>query len=167
MSAHLELILAGPEHRCVLENLLELYIHDFSEFVCVDVGQDGRFGYKGLPFYWCDVGRRAFLAKWDGQLAGFALVKKIVLNEGAEAWDMAEFFVLRRYRRRGLGAAMAHEVWRGLPGRWQVRVMEANVAAARFWEAAIAGYVGRAALDAAVFVDGVAWRVFSFESLLG
>ena len=49
MSTGLELIRAGAEHQYALGNLLELYIHDFSELVPLDVGDDGRFGYKSLP----------------------------------------------------------------------------------------------------------------------
>jgi hypothetical protein len=65
MSCRLELIVAGPEHQPVLANLLELYIHDFSEFVEVDVGEDGRFGYSQLALYWSDLDRRPFLARFD------------------------------------------------------------------------------------------------------
>jgi len=51
MSSRVELTQAGPEHQRTLENLLELYIHDFSQFVPIDVGEDGRFGYPDLPLY--------------------------------------------------------------------------------------------------------------------
>lgn len=48
MTTGVELIRAGAEHQSALENLLELYIHDFSELVPIDVGDDGRYGYKSL-----------------------------------------------------------------------------------------------------------------------
>jgi predicted acetyltransferase len=32
-------------------SLLELYIHDFSELVPTDVGDDGRYGYQSLPLF--------------------------------------------------------------------------------------------------------------------
>lgn len=40
MSTGLELIRAGAEHQSALGNLLELYIHDFSELAPLDVGDD-------------------------------------------------------------------------------------------------------------------------------
>ena len=32
--------------------MLELYAHDFSEFIDLKLGADGRFGYKHLYLYW-------------------------------------------------------------------------------------------------------------------
>ena len=123
MSTALELIRAGTEHRSALENLLELYIHDFSELVPRDVGEDGRYGYKNLPLFWSDNSRLPFLARLDGKIVGFALVTQSSEPPGdGEAWDMAEFFVLRRYRHRGIGIQLAEKVWLHCPGRWQIRV---------------------------------------------
>ena len=109
-------------------NLLELYIHDFSELRDVDLGPDGRFGYRLLPLYWSDPDRHAFLIRIDGKLAGFALVKRGSELSGNKAvWDMGEFFVIRGHRRRGFGTQVMHELWRRLPGLWEIRVMQSNV----------------------------------------
>ena len=45
-SPRLEVIPATQEQAPVLANLLELYIHDFSEFHDVELDEDGRFGYQ-------------------------------------------------------------------------------------------------------------------------
>jgi predicted acetyltransferase len=117
-----------------LANLLELYAHDFSEFFEIELGEDGRFGYKDLPGYFREPNRRAFLVRVDNKLAGLVLVKRgLGLSDDEIVWDMAEFFVVRRYRRRGIGTYVAHEVWRQVPGLWEVRVMESNHAAHLFW----------------------------------
>ena len=122
---HIELVPAAPDQESVLANLLELYAHDFSEFRYLELGADGKFGYSGLPLYWAENGRHPFLVRVDGKLAGLVLVKRGSEVSGAETvWDMAEFFVLRGYRRRGIGTQIAHEVWRRFPGAWEVRVME-------------------------------------------
>src|SRR5579864_7778918 len=138
-----DVIPAAPEQAPILENLLELYAHDFSEFHNPELGPDGRFGYPHLPLYWREPGRHAFLVKVDGQLAGLVLVKQGSEISGEErVWDMAEFFVVRGYRRRGIGTEIAQQVWRRFPGRWEVRVMESNVAAQGFWERAIGAFTG-------------------------
>jgi hypothetical protein len=49
--ARVELVPAPSEDAAVLENLLELYAHDFSEFHAIELGADGRFGYQTLPLY--------------------------------------------------------------------------------------------------------------------
>jgi len=91
-SAHIEVIPATLEQKPILANLLELYGHDFSEFHDIDLGPDGRFGYKCLPLYWSEPGRHPFLVRVDGRLAGFAFVKRGSEVSGDETvWDMAEF----------------------------------------------------------------------------
>lgn len=166
-SAHVELIPAVPEYQPIVANLLELYIHDFSEFLNVAPGPDGRFGYPRLPLYWTEPGRHPFLVKVDGQWAGFAFVKKgSEVSDDHDVWDMAEFFVLRGYRRRGIGKQIAREVWRKFPGRWEVRVMESNVPARDFWARAIAAFTGEEIHAAHFEKDGEFWHLFSFASRL-
>ncbi|HLJ51311.1 MAG TPA: GNAT family N-acetyltransferase [Bryobacteraceae bacterium] len=160
----IELIRATPAQEPILANLIELYAHDFSEFHAIDLGEDGRYGYKQLPLYWIEADRHPFLIRVDGKLAGFVLVKR---ESDSAAWDMAEFFVARAYRRRGIGIEAAHEVWRRFPGPWQVRVMEANRSGYPFWERAIAAFTGQAIQASRLQRDGRWWRVFSFESSLG
>jgi predicted acetyltransferase len=163
--AHIELIPAAPDQEPILANLLELYSHDFSEFHEIELGADGRFGYTGLPLYWREPDRRPFLVRVDGELAGFVLVKKGSEVSGDETvWDMAEFFVVRRYRRRGIGTCVAHQVWREIPGRWEVRVMESNQSAYLFWVHAISAFTGETIVSGRVEDRGKLWRIFAFES---
>ena len=165
MSPCVELIEAGPEYQHSLENLLELYIHDFSEFVSVDVKEDGRFGYPGLPLYWREPRRKPYLARIEGKLAGFALVTRGPgLFADSEVWDMAEFFVLRRYRHCGVGGQLAREIWRLLPGKWQIRVKSNNLPALKFWESAIAKLAESPITPQDFEVQKVAWKVFLFQS---
>lgn len=162
---HIELVPAAPDQQPILANMLELYAHDFSEFHEIELGVDGRFGYPHLPLYWSDPNRRPFLARVDGKLAGLVLVKKGSELSGDETvWDMAEFFVMRRYRRRGIGTRVAYEVWRQVPGLWEVRVMESNHSAHLFWEHAISGFARETILSDCVESAGQLWRVFAFES---
>jgi len=164
-SVHIEVIPARPEQEPILANLLELYAHDFSEFRDLQLGADGRFGYSSLPLYWAEPGRHPFLVRVDGKLAGLVLVKRGSEVSGNEnVWDIAEFFVLRGYRRRGVGTQIAHEVWRRFPGMWEVRVMESNISASDFWAHAISLLTGGAIQPIRVEKDGKWWTLFSFES---
>jgi predicted acetyltransferase len=164
-SLHIEVVPAGKEHEPILANLLQLYAHDFSEFHNLDLGRDGRFGYTPLPLYWSEPGRHPFLVWVEDKLAGFALVKRGSEVSGDEkVWDMAEFFVIRGYRRRGIGTQVAHEVWRRFPGLWEVRVMQSNTAAQDFWARAISNFVGEAIHPVRVEKGSKDWILFSFES---
>jgi predicted acetyltransferase len=163
-----EVIPASRDQSPILANLLELYAHDFSEFYGVELGADGRFGYASLPLYWRVPGRHPFLIRIDGKLAGFVLVKRgSEISDNEKVWDMAEFFVVRAYRRRGVGTQIASEVWRRFPGAWEVRVLRANVAAISFWARAIAAFAGEAIQSVGVEKDGDHWQIFSFESSAG
>ena len=162
---HIEVIPAVADQEPILANLLELYAHDFSEFHDIELSAEGKFGYKDLSFYWRESDRHPFLLKVDSKLAGFALVKRGQDFWGDETvWDMAEFFVVRRYRRRGIGMVAAHELWRRFPGMWQVRVMESNHAAHQFWQRAIAAFTGQRVHSSCIEKAGGSWRVFTFES---
>jgi predicted acetyltransferase len=160
MGRSIEVIPASVEQRPVLANLLELYAHDFSEFLDIQLGEDGRFGYPQLPLYWSEAGRHPFLIRVNGHLAGFVFVAPGLHS----LWDMAEFFVVRTWRRYGVGTSVAHEVWRRFPGTWEVRVMEANISGQHFWEAAIAAFTGEVARPVCIEKNGRRWNVFSFES---
>jgi predicted acetyltransferase len=127
----LEVVEVGEGDRPVLRHLLELYRYDFSEFDGADVGPHGEFGYRYLDHYWTDETRRPFLFRVDGAWAGFALLRVGDPN------DIAEFFVLRKYRRTGVGRRAAAEVLRRLPGHWTVRQQLTNPDATAFWRAAI------------------------------
>lgn len=161
---HIEIIPAKRDQEPVLANLLQLYAHDFSEFQKVELGADGRFVYQQLPLYWSDPERHPFLIWIDGKLAGFVLVKRGSGVSDDATWDMAEFFVLRGWRRHGVGTRVSHDVWRRFPGRWQVRVMEANVVARQFWDRAISSFLGPASTTLRFDHEGEHWHVFCFES---
>jgi len=164
-SARIELLAAKPEDKPVLANLLELYIYDFSELLGLEIGEDGRFGYPRLSLYWSEPERYPFLVRVDGKLAGFALARKGEGVTGVGAvWDLAEFFVLRAYRRRGVGMQAAHEVWSRFPGQWEVRVMEENAPALRFWMDAVARFCSDVVSPVRVEGDGRWWQVFAFKS---
>src|SRR6516162_802430 len=91
---------AGPEDRGRVLALFEMYVYDLSELLGLDVGDDGRFHAYPLDAYWSEPRRHPFLIRVDEKIAGFALVHGRSRLTGDEAvTDMAEFFVLRRYRR--------------------------------------------------------------------
>jgi predicted acetyltransferase len=160
-----EVLPASPDQQPILANLVELYIHDFSEFHDTKIGADGKFGYNDLSLYWRDPNRHPLLVKVNGNLAGFALVRRISdISTNELLWDMAEFFVLRGHRRHGVGTAAALQVLRRFPGLWQVRVMQSNLGAHRFWNHAIAAFTGKPIESAVVEKNDKLWHYSLFES---
>lgn len=164
-SPSIEVVPAGFEDRAVLENLMQLYIYDFTQYVEVPLRPDGRFQYSLLSLYWTQPHRYPFFIKVDERLAGFALIKKgSELTGSLDVWDMAEFFVLRGERRHGVGRAAARQIWQRFPGSWEVRVLPANYGAVEFWRKALARFLNRVVEPARVEFGNEFRDVFRFES---
>ena len=160
-----EILQALPEQEPILANMLELYAHDFSEFLDLKLGADGRFGYAHLPLYWKESNRYPFLILANGHFAGFVFVRKgSEISNDPDVWDMAEFFIVRGSRRLGLGMKVAHEIWKKFPGKWEVRVIDRNQKAKHFWGRAIGEFLGKTIEPILLDKDGKGWHVFSFES---
>ncbi|REK75137.1 GNAT family N-acetyltransferase [Paenibacillus paeoniae] len=132
----------GYEQKSVLQNLLELYKYDFSEFDSDDdINSNGLYGYMFLDHYWTEDGRYPFFIKVDGKLAGFALIRNMgAAEENNVVYSMAEFFVLKKYRRLKVGQTAAHQLFDQFPGSWKVAQMETNIPAQAFWRKTIDRY---------------------------
>lgn len=122
---------ARDEDFDLLARLLQLYLHDFSEHTGWDVDEQGLFHYAWLDAYRHEEGRHAYVFRVEGRTAGFALVRE------AERIHMAEFFVLRRYRREGVGLAAARRLFEAHPGPWSIMQLATNPEATAFWRRAI------------------------------
>jgi predicted acetyltransferase len=166
-SLDVALDVAAPGDAGLLANLLELYVHDLSEvFPRIEIGADGRFGYDPLPLYWSQPERRfPFFIRCGERIAGFVLVTRgSPVSDDPDVFDVAEFFILRRHRRSGVGRLAAFLLWDRLPGRWIVRVSEANRGAIPFWAGVVAEYTRGTATEFERPGNPNPWRVFSFES---
>lgn len=126
-----EVVRARMGDKAVLRRLLQLYHYDFSEWTGDDVDEHGEFAHTYLDHYWTDPDSHPFLIRCEGQWAGLALVRTAGIN------DMGEFFVMRKYRRRGVGRDAARQVFAMFPGPWQVRQLQGNDTATAFWRTVI------------------------------
>jgi predicted acetyltransferase len=144
MAASYETLLesAKPEEAPLLGHLLEFYMHDLSDVFPIEVGPDGRFGYNRLPLYFEEPERRfPFVIRANGHPAGFVLATRgSPVTQDPDDLDIAEFFVVRRYRRSSVGRAAAFQLWDRMPGRWIVRVSEGNRRGLPFWRKVVSDY---------------------------
>jgi predicted acetyltransferase len=129
---------ASAAQRRVLDHLLQLYLHDFSEFAPTggphgEVDEEGRFAYPGLDSYWQRDGHIPLLIRADRHLAGFVLVSEWSALGLPLDHVVAEFFVLRKYRRARVGTRAALLVFRRYSGQWEVPVAWYNAPALAFW----------------------------------
>lgn len=132
---------ASAADRAALQRLYALYLHDLSEFTAhYSLDDEARW----TPSYLDDMLSRpmchCLLARSGGAAAGFALVATQpfpYMPADADA-HLAEFFVAKPYRRRGLGRAVAEATLRRFPGRWNLAVVDANAPAFAFWRNVVA-----------------------------
>jgi predicted acetyltransferase len=132
-----------PEQKAGLENLVQLYVHDFDDFLAperkIGVGEDGRFGdVLQLERYWTEADRAVWFIRAGGQLAGFALLNRASHCGRAVDHNMGEFFVARPYRRDGIGARAAIDVIEMHKGQWEIAVGARNLPAKAFWPRVVA-----------------------------
>lgn len=146
-----------------IRRMMELYLHDFSEFDDSDLDEHGVFGYGDLDYFWFEPTHAAFVITVDEKLAGFVLVDNEVVIDDNER-SLTEFFVLRKYRRQGVGKQVAIEVFHRLPANWEVRVIAQNRPAQAFWRNVIAEYTNGAFQE--TLFDDEDWRgpVFYFDN---
>ncbi len=146
--ATVEIRSARAEDRPALQRMLELYQYELSDLWDQDLDAQGEYGYS-LDRFWSADDCRAFVATVSGHYAGFALADGAVKVSKSGHW-MDQFFVLKKYRRSGLGAALARHVFDALPGPWEVGQMPGNLAAQAFWRHVIAQHTKGAYTEHAI-----------------
>lgn len=157
---------AQAREQAAIANMFQLYIHDFSELWAGEargeLNESGLFDpYPYLGAYWSEPRCAPLLIRANGHLAGFALINAH-FHSGRDAdFSMAEFFVVRKHRRGGVGLTAAQQIFAAHRGAWEVAVAARNVGAHRFWARALTPF----APEETVF-DTEAWRgpIFRFRA---
>lgn len=129
-----ELYEVKQEDKSIIYNLLQIYIYELSFFedetAIFTLLDNGLFETSNsVELYWVEEVRRAYILKCDGNLAGFVL--KRVTKEGAN--EIAEFFVLNKYRNVGAGTFMANKMFELYKGKWEIDTLLKNKRAQSFW----------------------------------
>jgi predicted acetyltransferase len=75
----------------------------------------------------------------EGRLAGFALLNTASHSGQPLDHNMAEFFIVRKHRRGGIGTAAARTIFHGRPGIWEAAVARRNPGGLAFWRNAVGG----------------------------
>ncbi|GGO07039.1 GNAT family N-acetyltransferase [Saccharibacillus kuerlensis] len=146
MEPNVELELVPEMRRTVIENLLQLYLYDFTRYLDIAADENGRFpDYPDLGEFWSRPEEKfPFLIRSNGEVAGLALVERSDEGGKKPSYYMVEFFVLQKFRRRGVGRRAAVMLFDRFRGRWKVTQLQNNEPAQRFWRQIIGIYTGGA-----------------------
>jgi predicted acetyltransferase len=157
---------ASVLQKSVVARLLEFYWYDLSTLFGLDLDESGRYGYSYLDDYWVKPDHFPFLVYVDDVLAGLVLIQKTLPEfsvSSIDRWDIAEFFILRKFRGQHVGRHAAHLAWYGFKGPWQLRVLKENVRATQFWFKTVQAF----SKDFEVLektLQGSQWHLFLFKS---
>lgn len=165
----IKIVPVSEDKKEILRNLLEKYDYEFSQYDKREVNDLGLFGYNYLDHYWTDEGRWAFFIYADDKLAGFAMINSFPEAEEETDYTMAEFFVLFRYRRKGIGKFVAHKLFDKFEGRWQFKRHPHNQDSVCFWDQVIAEYTNgcfrlEKSYPGTEYADGTCGDIYFFET---
>ncbi|HEY7041989.1 MAG TPA: GNAT family N-acetyltransferase [Methylomirabilota bacterium] len=129
-----------------LTNVYPFYLHDLSEF---DDGyyrldERGRWSPDHLPGWLDEPEDHPLILLESGERVGAALVHEAPsphVSAGAN-FRMAEFFVLRAHRGRGIGRRAVFALFARFPGVWEISELPRNEPAIGFWRRVIGEYSG-------------------------
>lgn len=132
---------AMKNEKDLFKNLLQLYMYDFTEFTDVDINVDGLYNiFSDFDSYWIDQKKnQPYIVRVNDAIAGFVLIKE-VKNEIRKYNYLAHFFIMRKYRRQGIGKEVAIKLFNSLQGEWELNQLERNKPAQKFWTKIINEY---------------------------
>lgn len=128
------------DEKEILRNLLEKYNFEFSRWDKRDVNDLGLYGYAYLDHYWTEKERYAFFIKVNDKLAGFAMINAYAETVDPINHGIAEFCILPKYRRMGVGRAALFQIFDRIRGKWHLKMHPHNTAAKSFWCNVISEY---------------------------
>lgn len=133
--------LVPARQKHVIQNMMQFYLYDFTQFLDFDLNDQGLFApYPDLDQFWTNRETHyPFLITYMNKPAGFALVER--MEDPAEGdYYLTEFFVMKKYRRTGLGTWASNQLFNRLQGRWKVTEVSTNLPAQAFWRKVIRAY---------------------------
>lgn len=165
----IKLIPATLKEYPVIQNMARFYVYDMSEFMGKEgweIPEDGLYECIDFKKYWEDKNNFPFIVKYKNEIAGFVIIDK----KGSSAeidFNVAQFFILRKFKNKDMGKYVAQECFKKFPGIWEVMVMPGNEGAYRFWRATIKNYTNNNYIEYTreiAHFDNSRKNIFKFDS---
>jgi predicted acetyltransferase len=141
-ASRIQLFPATLSNHNALHSLAQFYQYDFTEFLPGDIDEQGEYPYIDVERYLTEKGHHAYLARVNGKLGGFVLVRDRPEQRDRPGRYLAEFFVMRPYRRLGVGRALAFQTFDTYGGYWELAIVGPNTPAQAFWRKVVDEYSG-------------------------
>ncbi|SMF78942.1 Predicted acetyltransferase [Paenibacillus uliginis N3/975] len=121
----------------ILKQLMTLFLHDLSEFNSdLEINQsNGLFEFDVLEWFFEKEGLTPYFIKAEDKVIGFILLQSGPFsNQEYADYVLNSFFILKKYRRKGLGREACKEFFNQYPGRYAISQILTNTPAIHFWK---------------------------------
>lgn len=169
----IKLIPAALKDYPVIQNMGLFYVYDMSEYLGDEDGwqipEDGLYECIDFKKYWQTDDSFPFLVRHENELAGFVIIDK----KGSEAeidFNVAQFFILRKFKGKGIGRYVAYQCFDKFKGIWEVMVIPGNTGAYSFWKSIIKKYTAdnfEEYTRNVTHLNNTKKNIFKFDSNLG
>ena len=144
MEENIKLKKIESKDKSILQNLFQLYMHDITASLPMDVNEHGLFEYNYIDYYFTDENRYAYLIYIEDKIAGFVLIDDefMVLDnkENKPRYDFSEMFILNAYKKKGYGEIVVKRIFDMYKGNWEIRPVPRSEGAKRFWLKVVKNY---------------------------
>lgn len=89
--------------KTLLDNLLQLYLYDLSEFIPLEISPQGKYEQTMSPKYVSSFEKSAYIIHAELHIIGFVLVEPY-----GEYIKINDLFVLNMWRNKGVGSAVVN-----------------------------------------------------------
>lgn len=131
--------------RLWIESVYRDYLEDLAPLNTGLFPVLGEFGYREpdqLARWFTDPHAFPLIISKAGEPVGFAMVARGTPMPGRPPVDyrMAEFFIARPFRRRGIGKSAVRLIFDRFAGRWEITEYLRNPGAVSFWRRVVSAY---------------------------
>ena len=125
----------------ILYRLLQYSLFEESETDLNEMTSEGLFEYKYFDKYFTDNDRWAYFIKekQTNKLLGFVMIN-CVLEFSYNGHSIAEYLIIPKYRRLGLGKRVAFEILDRFKGNWEIKPSFQSEKAYLFWKKVVEEY---------------------------
>ena len=130
----------------ILYKLLQYSLFEESLTDLNEMNQEAEFEYKWFDLYFdksSENDRKAYFIKDEKKekLLGFVMVNSYLEKDKTKnGYSIAEFMVIPKYRKKGIGRNAALQIFDMYKGYWEVKPSYGSESAFLFWENVISKY---------------------------
>jgi predicted acetyltransferase len=138
---------SARDDRRWIEGVYRDYLNDLAPAATGIFPALGEFGHREpdqLLSWFGDPSAQVLTILYGEEPVGFAMVRRRLPAAAGAAtlseFSMAEFFVARRWRRRGIGSQAVRLLFDRFDGQWLITEHVRNSGAVKFWRGVVAAY---------------------------